>query len=640
MALYNDVQPYFAGQKRCYYFEDAVSKAAQFAPHADGVYPQELIECRRPNEPEEVKEYRCKIWKPKTKPSFTKILLSLSKIRRSSDWSIKYPQEQFSKVRDGETLEQYCEKKYPFFGSITNWTFGILLKKQLTDPNAVIFVRPLNEEVAENEYLQPYAWIFDSIHVQEYTEGVQAILNDVTGTVYNIRRGRGYEQRVGKAYWVITTNAIERWEQRTEKEEYEKAWEYIHSLGVLPVFKLRGIISAAEGSDFLYESRIAGILPDLDEALREYSDLQAAKVLHIFPERWEYTQNECTNCKGTGRRRNPAWYDGCAAEVLAQINCDTCGGRGYVATGPYSKMLIRPTNTIEGTGTPPMPPAGFIEKDVEIVKVMEASVKQHIYDALSAINFQFLEQTPLNQSGTAKEVDKEELNNTVHAIAEDLIWVMDQVYKFTAYYRYRAQYPLTEIDAMLPSIAVPEHYDLLSSQFMQQELDTAKKAKINPILTGNMEVEYAGKRFLEDPEIKDRLELVLKLDPLQNVSVDEKMAMLASRTITKETAIISDNIQEFVQRALDEDNSFAAHTLKEQKRVMKQYAQEQIASADTGIVLADDAQDADSDVIGKIPLAIQQLSLAAARATEAGDAALSATIKNQINELLAQLQDG
>lgn len=577
MIGYNDMQPYFSGSRKCFYFEDAVTKAAHFAPHADGVYPQELIECRRPNEPEEVKEYRCRIWKPKTKPTFTKILSSLGKIRRSSDWSIKYPQEAFPKIREEETLEQYCEKNYPFFGSVTNWAFGILLKKQLIDPNAVVFIKPLETAVAENEYLKPYAWIFDSIHVQEYTEGVRAILNDVSGTTYYVRRGRGYEEKVGKAYWVITTQVIEHWEQRTEKEEYDKTWEYIHNLGVLPAFKLRGIICNAEGGDFLYESRIAGILPDLDEALREYSDLQAAKVLHIFPERWEYTQNECTNCKGTGRRKNPAWYDGCAAEVMAQINCDTCGGRGFVATGPYSKMLIRPINTIEGGGTPPMPPAGFIEKDVEIVKLMEQSVKQHIYDALSAINFQFLEQTPLNQSGTAKEVDKEELNNTVHAIAEDLVWVIDQVYKYTAYYRYRSQYTLPEIDKMVPSIPVPEHYDLLSSQFMQQELDTAKKAKINPILTGSMEVEYAGKRFLDDPEIKDRLELVLKLDPLQNVSVDEKMAMLASGTVTKETAIISDNIQEFVQRALDDDNQFARKPLKEQKATMKQYAQEQIA---------------------------------------------------------------
>lgn len=576
MADYFYMQQYFSGQRSCYFRGDAVSKCDQFAPHADGVYPAELIECRRPNEPEEVKDYRCKIWKPKTKPTFTKILSSLSKIRRSSDWSIKYPQEEFARIAQPESLEEYCEKNYPFFGSVTNWVFGILLKKQLTDPNAVVFIKPLNPEATEAEYLKPYAWIFDSYDVQEYVEGVQAILNDKAGTTYTVRRGRGYEEKVGKAYWVITTMRIERWEQYSDKQDYEMTSEYDHNLGFLPVFKLRGLICSAEGGDFLYESRIAGILPDLDEALREYSDLQAAKVLHIFPERWEFTQHECTNCKGTGRRQNPAWYEGCAADVLAQINCGTCGGRGYVAAGPYSKILIRPTNTIEGQATPPMPPAGFIEKDVEIVKLMEQSVKQHIYDALSAINFQFLEQTPLNQSGTAKEVDKEELNNTVHAIAEDIVWVMDQVYKFTAYYRYKTQYPIPEINKMVPSIAVPEHYDLLSSQFMQQELDTAKKAKINPILTGSMEVEYAGKRFLDDPEIKDRLELVLKLDPLQNVSVDEKMAMLASGTVTKETAIISDNIQEFVQRALDEDNQFARKPLKEQKATMKRYAQEQI----------------------------------------------------------------
>lgn len=46
---------------------------------------------------------------------------------------------------------------------------------------------------------------------------------------------------------------------------------------------------------------------------------------------------------------------------------------------------------------------------------------------------------------------------------------------------------------------------------------------------------------------------------------------------------------------------------------------------------------AGSDNIGKIPLAIQQLGLALARANEAGDTELAGTIKAQINRLLAKL---
>jgi hypothetical protein len=349
----------------------------------------------------------------------------------------------------------------------------------------------------------------------------------------------------------------------------------------LPVIKIGAVIAEADGSNFLYESRISGILPDFDEALREYSDLQAAKVLHIYPERWEFTQNECTDCKGTGKRANPAGGD--------PTICSKCTGRGYIAAGPYSKVLIRPVNNVEGGGNIPTPPIGYVQKDVEIVKVMEASVKQHIYDGLASINFQFLDQVPLSQSGTAKEVDKEELNNTVHSIAEDLVRIMDSTYKLITWYRYGTIYPdPIKLDAMLPSVAVPEHYDLLSSEFMQSELDTAKKSGVNPVVTNAMEVEYAGKRFANEPEVRDRLALILQLDPLAGESEDTKMSKLSNKGITQETYIISSNIQSFVQRALEENDDFTELDLMEQQEILEGYAKEQIAESKATLLPVDD----------------------------------------------------
>src|SRR5688500_12015140 len=105
LPSYDMLKPYFVDKKTHYYYEKAEKKCSAFEPHADGCYPTELIECRRPNEPLEVQEYRKKIWVPKTLPSFQRILSSLGKIRRSPDWSIKYPElSEFTKIREGETL--------------------------------------------------------------------------------------------------------------------------------------------------------------------------------------------------------------------------------------------------------------------------------------------------------------------------------------------------------------------------------------------------------------------------------------------------------------------------------------------------------------------------------------------------------
>lgn len=560
---YKQLKEYFFNNKRNIFYTSCMEKYNDFLAHSDGLYPESIIERQRPNEPEIVKKFRKDIWQPITKPPFTRVLNSLNKIRRSSDWAVKYPDDNddFAGIRKGETLQEYCELSFPFFESITNWLFSVLMKQYLIDPNAVVLDIPLDIETEPTAYPKPYPFIFNSCEVFDFIEGKYAILNIKEGS----DRYTG-----GKAFYFVNISTVQRWEQISAKV-FDITWEYPHNLDMLPAFKVGGIICKSDGYNFMYESRISGILPNLNESVAEYTDLQAGKRLHIYPERWEFTQHECNSCKGRGVVANPR-YNGTTV-TQPNVPCGSCEGMGYVS-GPYSKMLLKPTQA--GMQPLPMPPAGFIEKDVEIIKIMDESWRRHIFDALAAINFQFLDQTPLNQSGTAKEVDKEELNNTVHAIAEDIVKIMDKVYLLTAMYRYKNQYSVDQIKEMLPSIPVPDHFDLLSSQFMQEEIGKAKTSKLNPLIVSAMEVEYAGKRFINEPEVKERVELILKLDPLPNVTEDEKMSMLSNKGITKLNYVISSNIQSFVQRALFENEEFESWDLKEQKGVLEIYAQEQI----------------------------------------------------------------
>lgn len=585
LPSYDLLKPYFVDKQTHYYYEKTNKKCRAFEPHSEGCYPADLIECRRPNEPLEVQKYRKEIYVPKTLPTFNRILSSLGKIRRSADWSIKYPElRAFTTIREGESLEDYCEKNFPYFDSVTNWIFSVVLKKYLTDSNAVVLVMPLTTDVPETDFLKPYPIIFDCCDVVEFKHDDHAILNNPLGCMYVTKKGA---LEKGRSWYYVDPIAIVKYDQIDAKGTMSAVDVYEHGLGLLPCFKMGGIVCETEGHNFLYESRISGILPELDEALREYSDLQAAKVLHVYPERWEFTQQECAVCKGSGQRRNPAWTEGCG--LPTQIPCDNSGcHNGYIASGPYSKLLIRPTNTLEGGGQIPNPPAGYVEKDVEIVKLLDNSVRQHIYDGLAAINFQELAEVPMEQSGVAKQVDRDEQNNTIHAIAEDLVKIMDNSYKIMAYYRYKDLYPFDEINKMVPKIPVPEKYDLLSITNMQTELNTAKTGKTNPVIVNAMEVDYASKRFNTDESVRDLVSLTLKLDPLPNISEDEKMARLSNKGILQETYIVSSNINEFVQRAIDEYPDFAGKPLKDQKKKLLSYANEIIKKQDTATSIIGD----------------------------------------------------
>lgn len=566
---------YFRKNGRTHYFyTDCKKKYDDFLPHSDGVKPERIIDKQRPNEPDIVKTFRLEIWEPITKPTFSRLVSSLGKIRRSSDWAIVYPNDTFDRIVDGQELEEYCEKHFPYFTSVTNWVFNVLLKQYLIDANAVIMVAPLvTTGLDKTDYLEPFPFLYNCEHVIEYKEQEYTILKIAEGCTYYDDKGK---PKPGESFYFANTVTVQRWDQVDNKGNFAMTSEYQHNLNWLPAFKVGGIICNSEQNNFMYESRISGILPNLNEAIAEYTDLQAGKRLNIYPERWEFTQNECPKCKGSGLIPNINWKEGDAIGNR-QLQCRNCHN-GYIPSGPYSKLLLRPADI--GGQSIPTPPAGYIEKDIAIIKLMDESVDKHIYKALASINFQFLEQTPLSQSGVAKEVDKEELNNTVHGIAEDIVAVMDKLYKTIAYYRYMNLYAREEVDTMLPTIPVPEHFDLISSQYMQEEIKRARDAKISGLIVSEMEVEYASKRFAQDPTLNKIIRLAHLLDPLPGNTVEDKLAMSANRTITRESNIISDNIVWYIRRALFEDPEFDTWLYDKQMELMSEYAQEQITKMD------------------------------------------------------------
>lgn len=574
-----ELKAYFTDKRRYYYCDKAREKEKEMRVHADGIFPGQLIEERRPSESQEVLTYRKKIFKPITKPYFGKVENTLQKIRRSSDWSIKYPDESFDKVVEGEKMMDYAEHNYPEFESLTNWAFSLLLRNYLIDANALVVVAPLTLPDDATDYLEPVATIFNSCDVIDFADGDYAVIEDKVGsTIY-----KGSDQKPGKAFYLITTQHIWKYEQSDGRGSYTITFEHQHELEMLPVFKLGGIVIDVYGTHSLYESRIAGVLPQFDEALREYSDLQAAKVLHMFPREWEFTQNECLACKGTGTRVDNTQNPPC------NVECKACEGRAYIATGPYSKMLVRPAAADQQQV--PNPAAGIIARDSKIIELQETSVDGHIYKALAAINFEFLTTTPLNQSGTAKEVDKDELNNMVHSIAEDIVRIMDNVYWLIALYRYRSLYTPDEIYEMLPMIAVPEKYDILGATYYQEQMKAVIDSKMNPAIRNAMEVTYATKAFNNDPKIAREVALVLSLDPLAGISEDDKMSRLSNNGITQLDYVVSSNINKFVAELVEGTKGFVEMDITKQKEAVYKLGQAQMDDQTGAIIPLDDIDD-------------------------------------------------
>lgn len=548
---------------------ECVELARKLRVHANGEMPGHLLTDRRPNEPEEIKKYREKIYVPKTKQAVSKVIHSLEKIRRAQDWYIKYDNEAIPKVvAEQETLQRYCENNYPGFTSITNWAFSELLKQSLIDANGVVAVVVDETPANKGQYCKPVAKFFNCDQIVEYREGDYIVLRSNDKVEYPVKSRDGMKvvrtEKGGNVMYLLTKNECIRYEQNGTNN-YKNAITYTHNIGELPAWKVGGLYHSRVNNDTIYESRLAGMVPDLDEAAREYSDLQAEIVMHIHSERYAYTNTECPDCKGMGH------VDG---EDGKKHQCQRCGGTGHILNStPYGTILIDSVRA--GEQQVPTPPIGYIQKQTDIARLQDERIRNHIKDALAAVNMEFLAETPIDQSGVAKAYDANELNNFVNSVAEDLVRNIDNVYKFINEYRYRTIVPDEEKRrAMLPSVNVPTKFDIANTTILMQELQGARQAEANPETLRVLETNYAKMQFNTEPAVAERLQTIFDMDPLFGVKEENKMTMLQNNGITETAYIISCNIHAFVRQAIYEHKDFCEWTYDKKKELLEKYAEE------------------------------------------------------------------
>lgn len=543
--------------------------------HADGIFPDKLIKKRRPSESEEIFEYRKDTYEPITKLPISQVVNCYGKIRRSSDWMINFPVvKNTGRIPENETLEKYCNENLPGFVSITNWAFDILLPQNLLDANAVVAVIPTSGIMA-NVFVQPAPIIFNSDQVLYFNEREKiCLLKSRIRTINNV----AITSATGDLFYYLDDTVIILYQK--EIKGYSVVFEVPNITGQLPAFRIKSESFKQYDSVSLNRSRLHAMVPFLNKAATGDSDLDGSKVQHLFPLFWYYQSKECAICKGTGRVTSP---DG-------PVTCSKCDGGGKVKFSPYAHIQVDPSGFADKAS--PIPPAGYVVRDTEILKLQEASVEKNNYKALCAMNMQFLDQTPLSISGDAKQVDREELNNTVYTTAEDLVYSVDKAICLINDWRYGYLVPDKNTRrSMLPQIPVPQNFDLLPEDYLMKEVTDARNAKVNPLLIATLEYQLAAKKFYNHPELAANIKLYFDLDPLPGVSVDEKMSLISNKAITQQDFVISSYIASFIKRAIREVPDFDKMEYVKQMEILNGYADEKITANDTSAqMIADEKQ--------------------------------------------------
>lgn len=553
-----DIAPYHSGNKRHVFYNETVRQFNDIRTHALGEMPFDLIDERRPGESDMIKAYRKKIYIPKTQSAVSKVFNSLQKIRKSPDYVWQFDETIVPPlVAKEERPSYYLMDEFPKYGSLDNWFWSVAFNQYLMDANAMVLMMPQNMYKQPNEYFRPIPVLFNSPFVLDYKDEEFAVLRSSEKSSYR----SGNRTYHGEIYYTVDQQSICKYSQIDSKGNFAVE-EWFHNLGYLPVVRLNGMILRDSINDSLFTSRIHSMVPSLNEAAREYSDLQAEIVQHIHSTMWFINGKECNKCHGTG--------------VLPKadsspVQCDDCNGKGMYPFNPYEHIAIKmPTM---GENNPPTPPAGYLSKPIDIAKLQDQRVHDNIYHALSSLNMEFLAAVPLSQSGTAKEVDRAELNNFVYSIAEDCIRILDELCDIVIDYRYAGLIPDMEIrEKLAPMITVPEKYDIIPESYLVDEISKLRTSKVSPVIINAAELEYATKKFNTNQKIKLRLQDIYELDPLAGMATEDIMVGLSNQAISKKTYVIHCNIREFVDAAHDMNPNFYQLSLSDKKKMIGQLA--------------------------------------------------------------------
>ena len=531
-------------------------------------YFMRIIDQRRPTESIVIHQYRRMNYFPITRTPCHKVTNSLSKIVKCNDWKISYADCEIPAfLPEKDTLEKYCEQNYPKDGSIENYAYKSLIRWVLTDPNALMVVMPMDWEVKPGELLRPYSFIIESKDVYEYKEGKLAVFLSSSESTYYDESGK---ECSGKIVIAVTPEAFYENRQISSKE-YEII-EHKHGANELPAWLLGGESKTPDVYQPFYESFIQCMIPNLDIAARDNSDLDAEKTMHVFSTMWYMRMQSCTQCQGMGTILSKG----------KQVACKSCDGTGGITPSPNKAMELNADNAAFSNKNIPIPPAGYIEKNTDMVELLVKEIDRNIYASLSAVNMEFLAEQPLNTSGKAKEVDRDELNNFCYKIGYHVVEeLLKNIYWFINEMRYGIIIPnQVDREKMLPKIPVPTNFDFLTRGDAEDNLIKVTDSTISGELKDLAEMEFLHIKYADQPEIRNRLICIHKHNPLGSYNALEIQALLDGNLVNKVDAVLSIYINCFVAQLLCENTDFLSLDFQNQKEILYKLAEEKLADID------------------------------------------------------------
>lgn len=571
------------------YIREARHKAEQLEWHFEDKYPDKLLHAQHPSEEEWMKDYRRNRWQPPTKVSTGRVFNFLQKIQQADDFKIRWETD-YTKTGIAEkvgninnTLKNYVTGGMPRIHNLETWLFNVFLKTYLQDANAIVAILPRLDDFIENP--SEYPMLDFSKPFPQTWESEDLIYEDDEWVIVEVEEWKDYNGRKWCQYLAITKVGLFLFRQTKMTHEPDPFDIYLVPFDFprLPVIKAGSVIYEEEEGHLIYDSVLAPCLPAWNEVLYRTDDLNILYAVHALPQKWALKLSPCKTCNGSGETYN---------HKHEKTSCGKCNGSGRASSSPFGLLeinidrvsAINPNPTI-----PPIPPAGYIERPTDAVKLFQEDIMYKEFQGLKAIGLEILGQIPSNQSGIAKEYDRKELNTFCFSVCVHLSGVYEMVCYHILNQRYKSLFDsglMTEEKVMnaLPKVTIPTDFDVLTSSAISMMLSEARKSGYNPIIVHGLESDYVEKLYGENSPQKIFLKVNNALDPLPFRTTEEKVMLVAQGGCSKRDFVLSSNLTSFIMQLSENDPMWVKKSLEEQRKDVDALANEKLAEINSGLV--------------------------------------------------------
>lgn len=377
----------------------------------------DIIEQVRPNESDEIKDYRADNERQITRAPVEQFV---SKVTRIITAGLAF---------DGieGRLKEYVDSR-PFYDlgnryDFTDYLYDVIFPLSVEDPNLLWVAFPYipgRPDIApakivtegglgEREALGITMRLVDASYVDDevfaFVGGQRIIKKN------NVDHSVDFYYAADKDYWYVLEPSFVTQPNKQVKLIYmPKIW-YKWDLGTSPVNMLPGQSKHTEHGKYR-ESYLLPYYELADEVIAAFSDYQAVRTRYNYPIA-SIVETPCHNKSCQSGYIFPEGKGG------PKVLCGTCHGTGNVAHPSPWGTIVKPKSTMVG-GNTDGPPMDFHHPEVGILQLSANAWRELMKDAKWAIGLDLLEGTGV-ESGRAKDLRMEDLQDRITQVGLSLI---------------------------------------------------------------------------------------------------------------------------------------------------------------------------------------------------------------------------